>query len=193
MKELDETKQTIDLEGEFRDVVEYVMRTPIELLGDALDINPEIPRGKDFTTNFSIGNYKYKYEGYLSIMENDKTKMEFKFYLLNGKNQPKREKFATDQQYDIALKHYQTSVTGESSNKFKVFSRVLSFTAGYLNEYSPDYLVFVANEENRQSLYAKCMDKMFNHTKDKYKRINVDPEMNYALGPENFWYEKEKI
>jgi len=111
---------------------------------------------------------------------------------LNGENEPKRDKFKTDAQYNVALNHYRTSITGLNSNQFKVFSVVLNLTCSYVNKYSPNYIVFVANEENRQRLYEKCMDKVLTHLIYPYKRITVDPEMGYELEAENFWYEKQE-
>jgi len=63
-------KHQVDLENEFKELYEYVMKTPIESLNDVFKIDSNFPIGKDLTTNFEVGRYKYKYEGFISIMEN---------------------------------------------------------------------------------------------------------------------------
>jgi hypothetical protein len=165
----------------------------MELFAEGLEIDPNV----DLNYSDSHGKSMFfdmedkKYEVRVDIkMTADKKKIgEFKFYLLNSPKLPQRKNFDNDQQYLIALQKSQIGITG-TGNAFHIFSKVLSIMIKYCKENDIDYITFVVDEENRQSLYKKILEKLVKKYNLPYKLMDVNPINGSKLSTEEFWLTK---
>ena len=107
---------------------------------------------------FEIDGMQYKLEINLSLFK-DARIADVKFMLLNNPRSPKKSYFKTNQQYQIAVKKSQVGITG-TGNPFKILTKVLSILNYYVNEEKIKYITFSADEENRQKLYGKILQKL---------------------------------
>jgi len=137
---------------------------------------------------FAVNGMKYNLEIDLSLFNNEKI-AEVKFILLNNPKSPKKIHFKTDQQYQIALRKSQVGVTG-TGNPFKILTKVLSLLNFYFKEENIKYVSFVADEENRQKLYNKILQKLIDKYKIPYKQLLINPINGNNLNPEEFWIER---
>jgi len=148
--------------------------------------------GVSFSTqqvaNFEIDGMKYKCDFFESITGDGKRIVEVKFYLLNNPKSPKRSDFKTDRQYQIALKKSQLGIAG-TGNAFKVLSAVCTAIKKYIENNTPDYISFTADEENRQKLYEAILRWASKYISG-YNRVNYNPLSGVESGPEEFWLEK---
>lgn len=137
---------------------------------------------------FEVGSMKYRLEINLSLFKNEKI-AEVKFLLLNNPNFPKRVNFKTDLQYQIALKKSQVGITG-TGNPFKILTKVLSILNYYVKGENIKYISFTADEENRQQLYKRILEKLINKYKIPYKQLSTNPLTGETLNSEEFWIMK---
>ncbi len=174
---------------------ELLNESNIEKFLESLDIDSITPDdinniqflgGKNIP--FDVDGMKYKLEINLSLHNNDKI-AEVKFLLLNNPKSPKRINFLNDLQYQIALKKSQVGITG-TGNPFAILTKVMSLLNYYTKEENIKYLSFTADEENRQKLYKRILQKLINKFKIPYKQLTKNPITNDELSSEEFWLEK---
>jgi len=131
---------------------------------------------------FQIKQYIYDVEIIESIVVlTNKKIVSIKFKLMNGPNQPKRDDFQSDQQYQIALQKSQIGITG-TGNSMGVFKKVLGSLI-------TDYITFSADEENRQGLYHKIIKTIQKYISLKYKQLDHNPVDKCELNKGEFWLE----
>ena len=138
---------------------------------------------------FSIKNLVYNVEIVESVVLNtDKKLVEIKFKLMNNPNDPKRDDFQSDAQYQIALQKSQIGITG-TGNGVKVFKKVIAIFIEAIKEIKPNYVGFTADESNQQGLYTKIINTIQKYISFKYKQLKTHPIDYYDLNDEEFWLE----
>lgn len=157
-------------------------------LDDALVPDFDVEKVNQHVYKFSVNDLNYQVEITESIADNKKI-IEIKFKLLNNPKSLKKSDFKTDQQYQIALKKNQVGITG-TGNPIQVFKKVIGSIIKVINEVSPDYITFSADELNRQSLYSKMINIVGKYLNIKYITSKVNPITNDVCGEEEFWLVK---
>ena len=137
---------------------------------------------------FEVDGMQYKLEINLSLSKNEKI-ADVKFMLLNNPKLPKKSNFKNDSQYQIALKKSQIGITG-TGNPFKILTKVLSLLNYYVKEENIKFIVFTADEENRQTLYNRILQKLIDKYKIPYKQLSINPLNGNILNSDEFWIEK---
>lgn len=177
----------------------------IDLYIDKLDeITPDfdIEKINQHVYRFTIDDLVYQVEMTESLfvpwhpttLNKDKKKtIEIKFKLLNNPKLPKSSDFKDQYQYQIALKKSQVGITG-TGNPLKVFKKVIGSIIKTIEEISPDYITFVADETNRQQLYNKLIGVIGKYINSQYVKIDASPLTGDKCGEEEFWMQKvEKV
>lgn len=149
--------------------------------------NPTIQFSKEDVAMFNVDGKEYKCQFTLSITETKKSILEFKFYLINNPKIPHRKDFVDVGQYNIAKMKSQIGVTG-TGNQFKVLSSVIDSLNRYVELNEPDYITFVAEEDNRRDLYKSMIKKLIDKFR-KYKFLESNPFSSSVVDGE-FWLEK---
>ena len=174
---------------------ELLTKENVDKFLEALNINDISPEDISNIKNlggknipFEVDNLKYKLEINLSLFKNEKI-AEVKFMLLNNPKMPKLSNFKTDIQYQIALKKSQVGITG-TGNPFKILTKVLSILNYYVKEENIKYISFTADEENRQQLYKRILEKLINKHNIPYKQLAYNPLNGESLNSEEFWIER---
>ena len=172
-------------------LMELIRDEDIDAFVEALEIDPnvEFDSVDSKKYRFEVNGLQYEVVMDKKVMSNGKFIAESKFFLMNNPKIPKRKNFANDQQYQIALQKSQVGITG-TGNYFSVFSKVLSIIVKYCNENKIDYVTFTADEENRQKLYVKILQKMITKYNIPYRMLDTNPVDGSSLGTEEFWVEK---
>lgn len=167
----------------------------IDAYVESLDINDISPDDINNIKNlggknipFEVDGMQYKLEINLSLFHNNRI-ADVKFMLLNNPKSPKKIHFKTDQQYQIALKKSQVGITG-TGNPFRILTKVLSILNYYVKEENIKYVTFSADEENRQKLYGRILQKLIEKYKIPYKQLSFNPLNGESLNAEEFWIEK---
>ena len=138
---------------------------------------------------FQIKQYIYNVDITESIViATNKKILTIKFKLMNGENQPKRDDFVTDQQYNIALQKSQIGITG-TGNSTVVFKKVIGAIITALKDSKPNYITFSADEDNRRNLYGKIIKTIEKYIPVKYKQLDHNPVDNCDLNEGEFWLE----
>lgn len=170
---------------------ELIENENIDAFVEALEIDPnvEFDSVDSKKYRFEVNGLQYEVVMDKKLMSNGKSIVESKFYLMNNPKMPKRKNFANDQQYQIALQKSQVGITG-TGNYFLVFSKVLSIISKYCDNEKINYITFIADEENRQKLYAMILQKMITKYNIPYRRLKNNPIDGSSLGTEEFWVER---
>ena len=163
---------------EINDGMDFIENMSNEELNKFIDeicdeeLKPDYGVKKILNTNnyeFQIKQYIYHVEIVESIIiSNNKKIISIKFKLMNGPNQPNRNNFQTDQQYQIALQKSQLGITG-TGNPMAVFRKVIGAIINMLKDINPNYVTFSADENNRRGLYDKIIKTIQKYIPLQYK------------------------
>jgi hypothetical protein len=74
-----------------------------------------------------------------------------------------------------------------------VFKKVIGSIIKTIQDLSPDYITFVADEKNRQTLYEKLIGVVGKYISSKYARIMRNPMSGMICGEEEFWMKKKEL
>ena len=162
----------------------------LDLFFDGLEPDFDIEKVHQDVYRFRVKNLLYQVDITISVMSNEKKMIEIKFRLLNNPGKPHRNSFQSDQQYQVALRKSEVGVTG-TGNPLSVFKKVFGAVITSIKDIQPDYIVFSADENNRQGLYNKFIEILSPYIPFKYKKIEINPLTGDRLGEEEFWLEKQ--
>ena len=185
--------------GPFNFMIDEDLELLIKEIDEELVPDFDVEKVNQYVYRFLVGDLTYQVEMtesfsilyHPTILNKDKKKIvEIKFKLLNNPKLPKLSDFKNNIQYQMALKKSQIGITG-TGNPIKVFKKVIGSIINTIKEISPDYITFVADETNRQSLYEKLIEIVEKYIDTKYIRITTNPLNGEKLGTEEFWMEKK--
>ncbi len=161
----------------------------INSLLEVLDLGGVDDPFDEKSTEFSFDDCKYKCEFRMSMTENNKTILEFKFFLTDGPNKPNPKNFSSEQQYKVALSRWSIGIVGVK-HPLKALQNALSSLKNAINSKKTDFVSFTANEENRQRLYRKFFER-YNHLIPNYEICSKNPITGDDLSSEEFWLERK--
>ena len=137
---------------------------------------------------FNVDEMKYMLQISLSRCR-DRKIAEFEFMLLNSPKFPNKSNFENNEQYQIELKKSMFGITG-TGNPFRVLSKVGSLMYHYTKEEDIKYISLTVDEENRQLLYKKLLQRTIRKVNAPYKFLTIHPITGFKLDSSEFWIEK---
>lgn len=140
---------------------------------------------------FNIKNLIYHVDMTESVvLGTNKKILSVKFRLINNPNDPHREDFQNDRQYQITLQNSQIRMTG-TGNAQSVFKRVLGAMITHIKSFDPNYVTFVG-DEHEEKLYYKIMNVTKKFVPFDYRPVYKNPIDGSELGTGEFWLEINK-
>lgn len=137
---------------------------------------------KNIRFQFDVDGMKYVLQIHLSLYK-DRKIAEVEFVLLNN------PKFPNKSNSEIELQTSMFGITG-TGNPFKVLSKVWSLMYHYTKEEDIKYVSVTLDEENRQSLYKKILQRIIRKVNAPYKFLTIHPISGFELDSSEFWVEK---
>jgi len=145
-------------------------------------------KNKNIRFQFDVDEMKYMLQISLSLYQYRKM-ADFEFMLLNSPKFPNKSNFENNEQYEIELKKSMFGITG-TGNPFRVLSKVGSLMYHYTKEKDIKYVSLTVNEENRQLLYKKLLQRAIRKVNAPYKFLTMHPITGFKLDSSEFWMEK---
>ena len=171
------------MSNKLKDII-VMPESDLDVLFELLDFG-DLESNESELEDFSVDDIKYKCEFQYGILEDKKTVLTFKFYLIDGPNKPDRKNFATDVQYSIACKRWGIGIVGVK-HPLIALKNALTLLVKAIRSKKPDYVSFTANEDNRQRLYKKFFER-YGYLIKEYEMSKTDPITGELLGDEEFW------
>jgi len=137
---------------------------------------------KNIRFQFDVDGMKYMLQINLSLYK-DRKIAEVEFMLLNN------PKFPNKSNSEIDLQKSMFGITG-TGNPFNVLSKVWSLMYHYTKEEDIKYVSVTLDEENRQSLYKKILQRIIRKVNAPYKFLTIHPISGFKLDSSEFWVEK---
>ena len=145
-------------------------------------------KNKNIRFQFDVDEMKYMLQISLSLYK-DRKIAEFEFMLLNSPKFPNKSNFENNEQYEIERRRSMFGITG-TGNPFGVLSKAFSLWYHYTKEEDIKYVSFTLDEENRQSLYKKILQRIIRKVNAPYKFLTIHPITGFKLDSSEFWMEK---